>query len=148
MICANENNSERTLIQSGIGLITCLVALVLLALAPSSISAQQNRTIAGDYTGTLGPLHVKLHLKENAAGKVTGTLDSPDRGAIGIQCADFHVDGQSVTFTVPAIQGAWRGTVAADGTMAGTWDQGYSLSLNFARDNRDNGAQSEKASLR
>ena len=145
MICANEKKFERTLIQSGIGLITCLVALVLLTLAPSSISAQQNRTIAGDYTGALGPLHVKLHLKENAAGKVTGTLDSPDRGAIGIQCADFHVDGQSVTFTVPAIQGTWRGVVAADGSMAGTWDQGYSLPLNFAR---DNGAHSEKASLR
>jgi hypothetical protein len=145
MICANENNSKRTLIQSSIGLITCLVALAMLTLAPSSISAQQNRTIAGDYTGTLGPLHVKLHLKESAGGRVTGTLDSPDRGAIGIQCADFHVDGQSITFTVPAIQGSWRGTIAADGTMAGTWDQGYSLSLNFARDNT---VQSEKASLR
>jgi len=145
MICANETKLERNSIPFGIGLLICLVALVMFALAPSSISAQQNRTISGDYAGTLGPLHVKLHLKENAAGKVTGTLDSPDRGAIGIQCADFHVDGQSVTFTVPAVQGAWRGTLTADGTMVGTWDQGYSLPLTFARDAV---AQTEKASLR
>jgi hypothetical protein len=134
MICANEAKSEKTVIQFGIGMISCLVALVLLTMVPSPASAQQNPTIAGDYAGTLGPLHVKLHLKENAAGKVTGTLDSPDRGAIGIHCANFHVDGQTVTFTIPAVQGMWKGTVAADGTLTGTWDQGHSLPLNFARD--------------
>ena len=135
MICANENKSEKTLIQLGIGMITFLVAFVMLALVPSPISAQQKPTIAGDYAGTLGPLHVKLHLKVNGAGKVTATLDSPDRGAMGIQCANFYVDGQSVTFTVPAVQGEWRGSLAADGTLTGTWDQGHSLPLNFSRDN-------------
>jgi hypothetical protein len=141
MICANETKSQKTLIPFGIGMITCLVALTMLALMPSPISAQQTPSIAGDYAGTLGPLHVKLHLKVNHAGKVTGTLDSPDRGAIGIQCDDFHVDGQSVTFSVPAVQGMWKGTVAPDGTLTGTWDQGYSLPLNFAR---DTGVQAEK----
>jgi hypothetical protein len=148
MVCANETKSERTLIQLGIGLIACLVALAMLALLPSSISAQQNRTLAGDYAGTLGPLHVKLHLKENSSGKVTGTLDSPDRGAIGIQCTDFHVDGQSVTFSVPAVQGMWKGSIAMDGTLTGTWDQGYSLPLNFARDAAAQTAKPLKASLR
>ena len=134
MINANETKLEKIVIQFRIGMITCLVALAMLALAPLSVSAQQSPTIAGDYAGTLGPLHVKLHLKVNADGKVTGTLDSPDRGAIGIRCANIHVDGESVTFKVPAVQGSWKGTVAADGTLTGTWDQGNSLPLNFARD--------------
>jgi hypothetical protein len=134
MICANESKSETTLIQFGMGIVMCLVALAMLALTPQSISAQQNHTIAGDYAGTLGPLHVKLHLKQNAAGRVTGTLDSPERGAIGIHCDNFQIDGQSITFEVPAIQGIWKGTLAADGTLTGTWDQGHSLSLNFARE--------------
>ena len=82
MIYANETKLEKIVIQFRIGMITCLVALAMLALAPLSVSAQQSPTIAGDYAGTLGPLHVKLHLKVNADGKVTGTLDSPDRGAI------------------------------------------------------------------
>ena len=148
MICANETKSEKTLIPFGIRMITCLVALTVLSLMPSSISAQQNTTLAGNYAGTLGPLHIKLHLKVSGAGKVTATLDSPDRGAMGIQCTDFHVDGQSVTFNVPAVQGMWKGTIALDGTLTGTWDQGNSLSLNFARDTAVQAEKNFNASLR
>jgi len=142
MISANETRLEKTVIRFGIGMIICVVVLALIALVPSPVVAQQNPTIAGDYAGTLGPLHIKLHLKQNAAGKVTCTLDSPDRGAMGIHCADFQVDGRSVTFTVPAVQGMWKGTFAPDGTLTGTWDQGHSLPLNFAR---DTSIQAEKA---
>ena len=142
MTFANKTKLEMTVIRSSMGLVTCLVAMAMLAFAPSPIAAQQKTTIAGDHAGTLGPLHVKLHLKVNPAGKVTGTLDSPDQGAIGIQCTDFHMDGQSVTFSVPAVKGIWKGTVAADGTLAGTWDQGNSLRLNFTR---DSAAMAEKA---
>src|ERR1039458_3041697 len=70
------------------------VVLATLFLATVSASAQQKLGIAGDYLGTLGPLHVKLHLKVDPTGSVTGTLDSPDQGANGIPCADFHLDGQ------------------------------------------------------
>jgi hypothetical protein len=128
-------------------MIVCLVALAMLALVPVPVSAQQNPTIAGDYAGTLGPLRVKLHLKASTSGKVTGILDSPNQGAMGIHCANFHVSGQSVTFTVPALQGMWRGTVNADGTLTGTWDQGRSLPLNFARDTAVPEEKALKASL-
>lgn len=132
MIGTNDTKPET--IQNGIGTIALLVALVMFALAPQSASAQQKSTIAGDYAGILGPLHMKLHVKVDAGGKVMGSLDSLERGAIGIQCSNFHIDGQSVTFTVPAVQGTWKGTVAADGTLIGTWDQGNPLPLNFAHD--------------
>jgi CubicO group peptidase (beta-lactamase class C family) len=99
------------------------------------LSAQQKPSIAGDYAGTLGSLHLKLHLKVDAAGAVAGTLDSTDQGAMGIPCADFHLDGQALAFTVPAVNGKWKGTVSADGaTLTGTWDQGVPQLLNFARD--------------
>ena len=122
------------MIRFGVELTICIVVLALFALAPSSVSAQQNAAIAGNYVGTLGPLSIHLHLKQNAAGRVTGTLDSLDRGAKGIHCARFHFDGQSVSFTIPAVQGMWRGTLAADGSLTGTWIQGDSLPLNFTRD--------------
>ncbi|MGA2672637.1 MAG: serine hydrolase domain-containing protein [Terracidiphilus sp.] len=112
------------------------LALALLALASLPAFAQQKPTVAGDYAGTLGPLHVKLHLKTDAAGVITGTLDSTDQGALGIPCADFHLDGQALTFAVPAVHGTWKGTVSADGAaLTGTWDQGAPSPLNFARDN-------------
>jgi CubicO group peptidase (beta-lactamase class C family) len=110
-----------------------LVAMIALAALP--IPAQQKPAIAGDYAGTLGSLHLKLHLKVDAAGAVTGTLDSTDQGAMGIPCADFHLDGPALTFTVPAVKGAWKGTVSTDGAaLNGTWDQGAPQPLNFARD--------------
>jgi hypothetical protein len=78
---------------------------------------------------------VKLHLKVDPTGSVTGTLDSPDQGANGIPCADFHLDGQALSFTVPAVHGSWKGTVANDGaSLSGTWDQGSPMPLNFVRD--------------
>ena len=112
-----------------------LLFMAVVALAPLSAPAQQKPSIAGDYAGTLGPLHVKLHLKVDAAGAISGTLDSVDQGAMGIPCADFHLDGQALSFTVPAVNGKWKGTVSADGAaLTGTWDQGAPQPLNFARD--------------
>jgi hypothetical protein len=134
MMNTNQTKSDKTAIKFGIGTFALLVAMVLLVLAPLSASAQQKRAIAGDYMGTLGPLHVMLHLQVDAAGRVTGTLDSPDRGAIGIHCSNFRIDGESLTFSVPAVKGTWKGTVAANGTLSGTWDQGNPQPLNFARD--------------
>jgi hypothetical protein len=107
----------------------------MLSLAALSAPAQQKPMITGGYLGTLGPLHVKLHLKVDPTGSVTGTLDSPDQGANGIPCADFHLDGQALSFTVPAVHGSWKGTVANDGDLlSGTWNQGSPMPLNFARD--------------
>ena len=109
------------------------VVLVFGALAATTMEAQQKPEVAGDYAGMLGPLHVKLHFKVDAAGTITGTLDSVDQGAIGIPCADFHLDGQTLTFTVPAVHGKWAGTVTADG-LTGTWDQGSPQPLDLKRD--------------
>jgi hypothetical protein len=66
-----------------------LLGVCMIATMPFRARAQAKPTIAGDYLGTLGPLHVKLHLKMDPLGSVTGTLDSPDQGANGIACADF-----------------------------------------------------------
>jgi len=102
---------------------------------PFRAQAQAKPNIAGDYLGTLGPLHLKLHLEVDPSGLVTGALDSPDQGANGIPCAEFHLDGQAFSFTVPAVHGSWKGTVTSDGaSLSGTWNQGSPMPLNFTRD--------------
>lgn len=112
-----------------------LLGICVIATMPLIARAQAKPNISGDYSGTLGALHVRLHLKVNPSGTVTGTLDSPDQGAVGIPCADFHLDGQALSFTVPAVHGSWKGTVANDSaSLSGTWDQGTPMPLNFARD--------------
>jgi serine-type D-Ala-D-Ala carboxypeptidase/endopeptidase len=112
-----------------------LLVVCMIATMPFRARAQAKPNIAGDYLGTLGPLHVKLHLKVDPSGSVLGTLDSPDQGAVGIPCADFHLDGRALSFTVPAVHGSWKGTVADDdASLSGTWDQGSPTPLNFVRD--------------
>src|ERR1035438_6027612 len=112
-----------------------LLGVCIIATMPFRARAQAKPNIAGDYLGTLGPLHVRLHLKVDPSGLVTGTLDSPDQGANGIPCADFRLDGEALSFTVPAVHGSWKGTVANDGaSLSGTWDQGSPTPLNCGPD--------------
>src|SRR5689334_18507871 len=110
--------------------------LALSSLFPRLSSAQPKPSITGDYAGTLsGALHLKLHITAAPDGSLRGTLDSIDQAAIGLPCADFQIDGTSLSFRVPVVYGTWKGTVSADGTtLAGTWDQGSPLPLNFTRD--------------
>lgn len=108
-----------------------LTAMVLCAVA---CLGQQQPAVAGNYTGMLGELHLKLHI-QSSQGKLTGTLDSPDQGAEGIACTNFQFEGQALSFDVPAVHGSWKGTVSADGQhLTGTWNQGQPMSLEFTRD--------------
>jgi len=103
--------------------------------AITAVSGQAKPELAGDYLGTLGPLHVRLHLKVDATGTLGGTMDSPDQGATGLSCADFKLEGDALSFIVPIVHGTWKGTVSADArTLTGTWDQGSPSPLVFTRD--------------
>ena len=115
---------------------TLIMALLArIGFAGSIVPAQQKSNIAGDYAGTLGPLHLKLHLAVSPEGALSGTLDSPDQGAVGLPCADFHLDGTTLSFSVPSVHGPWKGSVGSDSpSLSGTWDQGSPLPLNFVRE--------------
>ncbi len=116
------------------GMTLALLAMVL-GLGSSTASAQQKPTLAGDYIGMLGSLHLKLHLTVGADGAIGGTLDSPDQGAAGIPCSEFQFDGRALSFTVPTVGGSWKGTVESGGnSLSGTWSQGNPQTLVFTRD--------------
>jgi hypothetical protein len=107
---------------------------IALLLAGSLGFAQQQPDLTGDYAGMVGPLRVKLHLVAAKDGTLTGTVDSPDQGLTGLQCADIHVKGQSLSFSVPAVNGSWIGFISANGTaLSGTWNQGAPMPLNLTR---------------
>jgi CubicO group peptidase (beta-lactamase class C family) len=108
----------------------CLACLVCLGTA-----AAQDPKIGGDYSGMLGPLHIKLHLKAGASGSTEGTLDSIDQGAMGLACGSFRLEKKVLSFDVPSVGGKWHGTVSDDGAVLnGTWLQGVELPLVFRRD--------------
>jgi D-alanyl-D-alanine-carboxypeptidase/D-alanyl-D-alanine-endopeptidase len=111
--------------------------LLFLCLATANVAVvgQTKPEIAGDYLGTLGSLHLRLHLKLDASGTLSGTMDSPDQGANGLVCADFKLQGEVFSFSVPIVHGTWKGTVSADANaLTGTWDQGNPMPLVFTRD--------------
>jgi D-alanyl-D-alanine-carboxypeptidase/D-alanyl-D-alanine-endopeptidase len=114
----------------------CAFVCVFIAAAmPIGAQAQTAPSVSGDYVGTLGPLHVRLHLKLDSSKTLSGMLDSPDQGANGLACADIKFDGEALSFTVPIVHGTWKGIVSADAkTLTGTWDQGNPTPLVFTRD--------------
>jgi CubicO group peptidase (beta-lactamase class C family) len=113
--------------------------LFSLNLAPAfaqSPASSPAPSVEGDYIGTLGgQLHLVLHVKKDATGKLTGSLDSPDQGANGIPCDTFVLTAPDFSFAVPAVNGKYKGQVSADGaTITGTWDQGNPMPLAFKKD--------------
>src|ERR1017187_4721228 len=95
----------------------------------------QTPKLVGDYSGTLGPLHLRLHLKTAAAGAIEGSLDSVDQGAMGLPGANFQLEGKALSFDVPSVGGKWQGTVSdAAATLTGSWSQGQEIPLVFHRD--------------
>lgn len=108
---------------------------LLLMLGAGMCAGQDASKLAGDYAGTLGPLHLKLHLKTDAGGHLTGTLDSVDQGANGLECGNIKLDGNALSFDVPVVHGSWKGTINAEASaLDGTWSQGTPMPLVFRRE--------------
>jgi non-heme chloroperoxidase len=96
------------------------------------------QSIVGDWQGTLAAgkqkLRVIVKVSTSADGQLSATLFSIDQGVDGIPVETFTLTGSAVDFAIPAIKGSYAGTLSADGaTIAGTWTQGDSTSLSFAR---------------
>jgi CubicO group peptidase (beta-lactamase class C family) len=110
-------------------------ALLVLSWGWNLAGAQSASAVQGDFVGTLGPLSLKLHIKAAPDGALSGTLDSPNQGAHGIPCADFRIEGQTLSFKVPAVNGTWKGSIENGGEkLSGTWSQGTPMPLDFTRD--------------
>jgi hypothetical protein len=111
-----------------------LVLLAALVVLSNLAFAQSAPNFAGDYAGMLGPLHVKLHLTKAADGTFSCAVDSPDQNMVGLACADVHVNGQSLSYTVPTVQGTYTGLLSSDGaSLTGVWSQGTPTPLTLTR---------------
>ncbi|MGB8885824.1 MAG: serine hydrolase domain-containing protein [Candidatus Korobacteraceae bacterium] len=109
-------------------LITAFCGLPLFAQTPTP------QTLAGDWSGALtvgsSSLPLVIHLRVEADGKLSATLDSPAQGGYGAAGSNVQLKGSTFSFDVPAALGTYTGTVSADGkTISGTWSQGKPLPL-------------------
>ena len=116
-------------------ILTTVMTVTFVVLAACTTQAQ---TVAGDWQGTLkagaAELHLALHVAAGADGGLKATLDSIDQGANGIPVTSISVKDSKLTFAVDSLRGSYEGKVNADATsIDGTWSQGASLPLVFAR---------------
>ncbi len=105
----------------------------------SGIAQEPEDAVIGTWEGTLSvqgtELRIVFHLEASGDGTLTGTMDSPDQGALGIPLSAVTVEGREVTLSVAVAQGEYRGTLSESGdAIAGTWSQGpASLPLEVRR---------------
>jgi putative intracellular protease/amidase len=80
-----------------------------------------------------GDYRVALHLWRRKTGALGGALDSVDQEAYGLALGNVSVQGNTLSFTVPAIMGSYEGTVDPS-SIRGRWKQhGLGLRLDLER---------------
>jgi serine-type D-Ala-D-Ala carboxypeptidase/endopeptidase len=84
---------------------------------------------AGDWIGVIeitpgNSVPLLVHIKRDAAGVMSGTMDSPLQGAMGLPLAEVKVDAGSLTFAVTSIGGSYKGQWLAEARVwRGEWNQ-------------------------
>ena len=112
----------------------------ILGLAGGARQANPTPSVVGVWSGKLqaggASLLVVLHVTKSDSGALEVALDSPQQGAMGLAGSDVTLNGDKLSFKIPAVNGSYTGTIGADGkTISGTWSQGVPLPLEFTRGN-------------
>jgi len=125
-----------TTIRPFLGL-SLLLVLVLSAAAP--VLAGDTRSFLGHWEGAIvlpsGKMGIKVDLARD--GEIlSGTIDIPDNGAVGIPLDGFGVVGSAITFTIKGVPGdpTFHGKLV-DGSINGEFSQyGGSFPFNLGRE--------------
>lgn len=112
-------------------LIPAMAALAL-GVPAVPVSAQTDPAPAafvGSWKGLLDAGVAKItlvfHVAAADGGGFTGTMDSPDQGAMGIPATEVTVEGNTLHFSVANLGATYVATLSADGTaFDGTFTQG------------------------
>ena len=114
--------------------------ILLLACSGPGLVAQEDERLVGSWRGELEvgggvTLTLVFNITQDDAGALAGTMDSPDQGAVGIPLTSVSTEGDSVTFSIQAIQGTYTGSLSEGGDqISGTWSQGpASLPLSLVK---------------
>jgi pimeloyl-ACP methyl ester carboxylesterase len=117
-----------------------IVALALSGLMMALIlaSAARAQEAAGDWHGTLsvptGDLRLAVTIKPATAGGYEGSAVSIDQGGSGSALGDIKLDGQRLSFTIPAVKARYESRWdAAKQAWVGTFTQGSSLPLTLVK---------------
>ena len=117
-----------------------IVALALsgLMMALVLVGAARAQDAAGDWHGTLsvptGDLRLALAIKAVVTGGFEGSATSVDQGGSGSPLADIKLDGQRLSFAIPAVKAHYEGQWdQAKQAWVGTFTQGATLPLTLEK---------------
>ena len=106
-----------------------LATLTFAGTGQAGAQEAEGSAAAGHWAGTLSAMGTELrlvfHVEQDADGKLSGTLDSPDQGAYGLQLSSVTEEAGAVVFSLAALGGEYRGRISDDGSkIEGSWSQG------------------------
>lgn len=111
-----------------------IAALSVVSLAASKPAVVGDWNVALD-AGQAGKLHLVVHVTQKQDGSLTGSMDSPDQGANGIEISTITYKDGALHFECSDISASYDGKMSSDNSkITGTWSQeGNSLALNLTR---------------
>jgi len=101
------------------------MALLGSAFMAASLQAQNP---VGDWHGELNVngavLHLVVHFRQDSAGRLKASVDSPDQGVSAIPVTSVSVADSVLKMDMPSIGGAYEGRISADRqSIEGSWSQ-------------------------
>ena len=112
-----------------------VASLALFAFVTQGL-AQTEKKILGTWEGKLNvgvELRIVFHIKENGAGGLLSTADSPDQSAFGMKCDTTFLAGENVTIEMHKVSASFTGKLIDDSTIEGTFTQTAKVSLRLKK---------------
>lgn len=108
--------------------------LVFRAVAPGErVPPEPDEVWAGTLDAVVQKLPLRFRITKGPDGRATVFMDSLGQKAGGFR-GEMSVEGRDWTIDVPAVKGAFRGSLGDDGTIDGTWRQaGAALKLSLEK---------------
>lgn len=108
-----------SLVLSAAALVSLLTGTTAFSAAPPAASPE------GAWQGSLqGMMRLVIHVERTAGGRLRGTMDSPDQGAMGLPIDTLIFANDSLRFTMRQIGGEYVARLVAADSLDGMWRQG------------------------
>ena len=100
--------------------------------------AHKPAELAGDWYAPMliggDSARLVLHIKVDAAGKISLTFDNIDQKVFGLPGSDVAFNGATLTFMVPSVVASFGGTLSDDGSsINGNWTEDAVFPVKFKR---------------
>ncbi len=108
--------------------ICILLTLSIFSLLSFQIKAQDpDQQISGNWVGEIQlpttNLEIIFKVSEDETGKLSATFDVPLQGAKDLAVSETKVNGDSLFLNIKMINGSYKGKLASENKVVGTWKQ-------------------------